>query len=412
VRREAEVRGLPFVLEKVDTRSYAEEYALSLEEAARRLRYRFLFAQAERLQAQAVTVAHTADDQVETVLMHLLRGSGLAGLRGMAYRWLPNAWSGEIPLARPLLGVWREQVVSYCQEHGLEPVWDRSNLDTVFYRNRLRSELIPSLEGDHPNLRQRVWAMARLLAGDYELVQQLVDAAWAECVLEKGWGYLALDLGAFRGLSVALQRHLLRRAMSVHRPGLRDIDLRTIERGLAFAAAPRGKCDLAAGLYLWVEGERLWLASWEADLPGGGWPVVGTALALNVPGRLVLPGGWVLEAAWVEDGNEAWQRAKENDDPYQAWLDAGAVQDPLVVRPQKPGERFQPLGMGGHSVKLSDLMVNLKVPRRARAGWPLVCTGGQVVWVPGYRLGRAARLDANTRRAIYLRLRPDALVSS
>ena len=130
--------GLPYVQGQVDTRAYAEAHSLSIEEAARVLRYRFLFEQARQHAAQAVAAGHTADDQVETVLMHLLRGAGLVGLKGMAYRMLPNPWSSEIALLRPLLGVWRSQVIEYCEEHALQPVLDRTNLDTTYFRNRLR----------------------------------------------------------------------------------------------------------------------------------------------------------------------------------------------------------------------------------------------------------------------------------
>lgn len=414
VRRLAQTRHLPFVLERVDTQTYAKTQSLSLEEAARELRYRFLFEQAARFQAQAVAVGHTADDQVETVLMHLLRGSGLAGLRGMAYRLLPNPWSQEIPLARPLLGVWREQVIAYCQEHGLQPVFDPSNLDTKFYRNRLRHEWIPVLESAHPHLRRRLWQMSRLLAEDYDLIQKMVDAAWEECILEQGTAYLGMNRLAVQSLPPALQRHLLRRAIAALQPALRDLDLETVERGIAFISSPKGKCNLAAGLFLLAEGGRLWLAHRQTDLPRTGWPFLppGDSLTLTVPGKLNLPQGWVLEAEWVKESRQAENQARQNRNPYRAWLDADAVSLPLIVRTRRPGERFHPLGMEGHSIKVSDLMINLKIPSRARPGWPLVCAGEQIVWIPGYRLAQTARLNPDTRRAISLYLKPGVPTSS
>src|SRR4030067_3134889 len=121
VRRFAESHGLSFVMGERDGRSFAREQRLSLEEAARVARYRFLFEQTEESGAQAVAVAPTADDQVETVLMHLLRGSGLAGLKGMSPRATPNSWSQTIPPVRPLLGVGRSEGLAYCEERGLKP---------------------------------------------------------------------------------------------------------------------------------------------------------------------------------------------------------------------------------------------------------------------------------------------------
>lgn len=135
VRREAEKRSLTFILGEDDVATFAADNRLSIEEAARIRRYRFLFAQAEKYDTQAVAVGHTADDQIETMLMHLLRGSGLSGLKGMPARSSPNAWSAGIPLLRPLISIWREEVLAYCREYDLKPVIDRSNMDTTIYRN-------------------------------------------------------------------------------------------------------------------------------------------------------------------------------------------------------------------------------------------------------------------------------------
>ena len=146
----AEERGLSFVLGCTDVSALAEEQKLSIEEAARVARYRFLFEQARQLKAQAVAVAHNADDQVETVLMHLLRGAGLGGLKGMPYRAILPVWDEAIPLVRPLLGVWRSEIEVYCRQHSLEPIEDASNQDTTFFRNRLRHQLLPTLQEYNP----------------------------------------------------------------------------------------------------------------------------------------------------------------------------------------------------------------------------------------------------------------------
>ncbi len=145
---------IPFYTSREDIGAYADRHMLSIEEAARVVRYRFLFEQATRCQAQAVAVGHTADDQVETILMHLLRGSGIAGLKGMVAYSLPNPWSREIPLIRPLLATWRQEIETYLRSTALQPLQDASNRDTRFFRNRLRHELVPFLEQYNPNLRQ------------------------------------------------------------------------------------------------------------------------------------------------------------------------------------------------------------------------------------------------------------------
>src|SRR5690606_34005843 len=129
-----------FAFERQDVQAYADEQALSIEEAARMLRYQFLFRQADAAGAQAVAVAHSANDQVETVLMHLLRGAGLSGLSGMPVYSLPNPWSQDIPLVRPLLSTWREDILAYNRDQGLVAREDATNQDLRYYRNRLRHE--------------------------------------------------------------------------------------------------------------------------------------------------------------------------------------------------------------------------------------------------------------------------------
>lgn len=398
--------GLTFVLERQDVHAFAASHSLSIEEAAREARYRFLFEQAIRWQAQAVAVGHTANDQIETVLMHLLRGSGLSGLRGMSYRSLPNPWSQSIPLVRPLLGVWREDILAYLEQNGLQPSLDASNLDTRFYRNRLRHELIPQLENLNPGVSQRLWQMANILTEDDNLLEDVEKAAWTSCISVQGPGYAALDMEILRDQPAGLQRRLLRRAIGLLRPGLRDIDYRTIERAIHFvgSASRSGQADLAGGLRLELEGGRLWLATWEADLPGADWPQIetGIQLSLDAPGEIVLADGWRLKAEILPAEPGLFEQVRSNDNPYLAWLDRDKVVLPLSVRARQPGERFRPLGMGGHSLKLSDFMINTRLPRRGRRGWPLVVSGEQVVWVPGYRMGESCAVKESTRQIVHL----------
>jgi tRNA(Ile)-lysidine synthase len=416
VQRYAGSLGLPCLLDQVDVRGYAGDHSLSLEEAARELRYRFLFEQAETFHAQAVAVGHTADDQVETVLMHLLRGTGLQGLRGMTYRSLPTAWSQEIPLVRPLLEFWRREIIAYIRENELIPALDASNLDTTYFRNRLRHELLPYLEQFNPQIRQSLWRTAQVLEAEDAFIESALDAAWDDVCAEMGQGsgkfdgkgYAALTRSALLAQPLAIQRRLLRRAVGRLRPGLRDVDFQTIERGLASFSAGQGgsQCDLVAGLRLRVEGDQVWIYDRLADLPSQDWPQLGTSrqVSLEVPGSVQLQDGWVLCADFEEDSAIAHAQAGENSDQYQAWIDYDRLQPPLSLRRRKAGDRFKPLGLDGRSIKISDFMINLKIPVRARDHWPLVMSGEEILWVPGCRLAHPFRLTPDTRRAVHLHL--------
>ncbi len=401
-------RGLDFELGRLDVAAYAGEAGLSLEEAAREARYRFLFAAARRTGAQAVAVGHTADDQVETVLMHLLRGAGLAGLKGMSARSLHEGFDASIPLARPLLGFWREEIEAYCRERGLQPLQDATNADPAFYRNRLRHELIPFLARYNPQVKQVLWRTADVLAGEAEVLAQAAQAAWGGVVERCEPDLCALRREALLDLPVGLQRAVLRRAIQRLRPALRDIDYQTVERGLGFIRRPTrsGSLSLAQGLRLEQAGGVIYLAEWDATLLDRSWPQVqpGALLRLDVPGELPVGQGWVLRAEPAEPPAGFSEAGR-----WEAWLDSAQVELPLEVRSARPGERFQPLGLGGRSQKIADLWINVRLPRRARSGWPLVLSGGAVAWVPGYRLDERFKVSGETRQAIHLVLEKPAV---
>jgi tRNA(Ile)-lysidine synthase len=400
--------GLACVTGTMDVAAFALEHSLSIEEAARELRYRFLFAQARQVGAQAVAVGHTADDQVETVLMHLLRGAGLDGLTGMPYRSLPNPWDAEIALVRPLLGTWRETIMAHLAGRGLQASQDASNLDRTYYRNRLRHEVIPFLEHYSPQVRQLLWRSAEVLRQDALLLEETIGSAWEQFKGERGSGFVALNGAVFREQPLASQRRLLRKAIAVLLPGLRDVTFETIERGRRFLLEPRdrGQCSLVGGLFLLRQSGQLWLVSWGAELPVTGFPqlLVDDRSPLPIPGIITLADEWVLQAGEIEEIDWVRQPLLDNPDPFQAWLDVQALPGALYTRRRRPGDRIKPLGMGEHSVNISDMMVNAKIPQHVRQAWPLVCAGEEIVWVPGIRQGMAGGVSEGTQRVVCLSL--------
>jgi tRNA(Ile)-lysidine synthase len=400
--------GVGFISCQVDVLDYSRTNTVSLEEAARILRYRYLFEQAERLGASAVLVAHNADDQVETILMHLLRGSGLAGLCGMEYRTVPNVWSEDIPLVRPLLSIWRVDILKYLMENEIIANIDESNLNITFFRNRVRHELLPILDSYNPRIRQTLLRTGQSLRDDYKLLQQLANQAWERTLVGQGPGYVAIHLFDFLELPSSTQRYLLRKAIAYHLPGLLNVDFDCIERGLEFLnnGKPKAQTDLIGGLRLIKEKKVFWIATCQASLLGPDIPALAGYIqyTLNIPSTLYLNDDWQLHVEEVAASQSAIQESRANLDPFQAWLDVSEVELPLIVRTRNAGDLIKPLGMDGHSKKISDLMINLKLPSWARASWPLICSGRDILWVPGYRLSHLARIKPNTTRAIHLTL--------
>ena len=399
---------LSSIVDGGDVRAYAESESLSIEEAARNLRYRFLFEQARRTNAQAVAVAHTADDQVETVLMHFLRGAGLAGLKGMTHITHLPVFDATIPLVRPLLDVWREETVIYCAANGLRPHYDPSNDSINFLRNRLRHLLIPTLETYNPKFREAVSRTSQSLTADHAFLTETVDAEWAECVVQHNPEYIIFDGKKLAARSIGLRRNLVRRAIGNLRPS-QDINYAALERASTFISGPHGptRVDLKGGLRLFREASHFIIATPEAELDIHKWPQMPMdkpAFQVAIPTQAELSGGWKFISERWRLPALAQEQAEKNQDQFQIWLDAEMLPESLELRTRRPGDRFEPLGMNGHSQKLSDFFVNEKLPQRARERWPLLCSGDIVVWVPGYRPAHPYRLRSATRSVMYFSL--------
>jgi tRNA(Ile)-lysidine synthase len=398
--------NLQSVVESADVRSFANDEKLSIEEAARIVRYRFLMGQARRFKAQAVAVGHTADDQVETVLMHFIRGAGLAGLKGMTYRTLINTFDSDIPIVRPLLDIWHEETIVYCAANGFRPRHDPSNASLDFFRNRLRHLLIPTLESYNPRFRDVVWRTSHSLAGDHEILSGVLEDAWKNCVVHDQADFIGFDRPALMKHPVGLQRHLIRRAIEHIHPGDQDISFAALERAANFIgdSSQRGRINLPKGLHLLREGIMIYIVAGDVTLPIERWPQLPEdvhAFPLKIPGQVTLSGGWKLNCERWNMASLALEQAQANEDPFQVWLDAKGILDVLELRGRQEGDRFEPLGMDGHEVKISDFFINAKLPLRARDRWPLLCMGEKVIWVPGYRPAHSFRLTKSTRQALY-----------
>jgi len=401
--------NLSFITEGYDVHEFAESEKHSIEEAARTLRYRFLMKQARLYKAQAVAVGHTADDQVETVLMHFIRGAGLSGLKGMLPRAIVQTFNPEIPIVRPLLDTWREETMVYCAGNGLHPRHDPSNASLDFFRNRMRHLLIPSLESYNPRFREVVWRTSRSLGGDFEIVQNALDKAWNNCLVQENADFVAFDSSALMKLPVGLQRNLIRRAIERVHPDQLDVGYETLERAANFinVSTHHMRLDMAGGVHLLREGLLLYVVMGDITLPVERWPQMpddSNTVALKVPGTNKLSGGWVLNCERWNIASLAMEQARMNEDPFQVWLDAKIISDALELRVRQEGDRFEPLGMKGHMVKISDFFINVKLPQRARDRWPLLCMGEKVVWVPGYRPAHSFRLTETPRQVLYFSL--------
>ncbi len=402
---------IPIVVGKVDVPALAQANGWSIEEAARHARYRFLAETAVQESTPFVAVAHHADDQAETVLLHLIRGSGLAGLRGMLpVSPLPGA--PELTLLRPLLAISRQDIETYCAAHRLQPVYDQSNSDTTYLRNRIRHELLPLLTQYNPQINHHLQQLAAITAADYALLEEWFQPFWQSVYVEQGEGWLALARARWLELPLSHRRLALRWGMLALRPSQTDISFQVVElaRELVERGVTGAQMDLPGGLMLRLEYERILLVADNSPAPLAFGPqlpaAVPTAEAvglriLRVPGQMALGGGWWLYAQeYVGDTAVIAQ----NSDPWVAFVDVGG-RDTLTVRPRLPGERFQPLGMHGRHAAVKEVMINRKVAQGLRPLWPMVAHEAHLVWLVGHSIDERVRVSPATARIIRLTCR-------
>jgi len=402
--------NVPFVSRRIDVRAFAREHKLGLEEAARQCRYRFLLQIAQEQDAQAVAVGHTSDDQVETILMHFIRGSGINGLRGIQARAVLAEFHPSLPIIRPMLTINRAETEAYCAEHHLAYIVDESNADTSFFRNRLRHQIIPALEAANPAFRRVITRNARVMQADAELLAELEQQAWRDCLREQSVERIALDARVFNGLAVGLQRRVLLQAVACLRPELRDVGLEVLERALTGLHGDQTRFDFTAGLEIHRHQGVIMLMPRNSQLAFSQYPQLQRAerFTLSLDAALPLAQGWELRAEMVSAKAYKKISAEERRSPDHAWLNPADLNLPLEARPARPGERWSPLGMPGKSQKLSDFFVNQKIPQPTRALWPLVLCEGSLLWVAGLRISQAWRLIGDEPEILHLSLRRPA----
>jgi tRNA(Ile)-lysidine synthase len=383
--------GVPLHVERVDVPARAQAERISLEEAGRNARYAFFDRLAHELNAVAVALAHTRDDQIETILINLLRGTGPRGLCGMPYK--------RDRIIRPLLDATRAQTHHYCAAQELPTVFDSTNLDPHQLRRRVRMELIPLLRDLSPAFDRHLLRLADILENeeawwDYEVHSLMECGSVASADAEASLQHSKMGREFFTRLHPALQRRILREWLRAHLGTLRLPPYEILE-GIRCAAlhGKRTSWQLSDTLRLTTDEAALTLHTKPPALEPYEYPV-----ELETPILIPQAGAW-LEARLLDAPPPTLHAA-----PDCACIDADAVQGQLTVRNGRRGDRFQPLGMPVPK-KLSDIFVDRKMPRVERWRLPLLCDAAGILWVPGYTIAARARITPHTTRALHITLR-------
>lgn len=421
--------GLPYTLGATDVPALGAREHRSIEDAARVARYTFLRSVA---QGQPIAVAHHRDDQVETLLLHWLRGGGLASMIGLQPR------QGDI--IRPLLFVTRADTHAYCAQHNLHPLEDASNLDTRYLRNRIRHELLPLLEEMNPGFRATLLRNAEVLQIDYAWLQEEIEHVWPIVVRNSTGTTIEIEIPALQQLPLSLQRHVLRRASALLCGGQSPLELRHFRILEDFIQQPTSNRITTLHLPHALHAERrrdiLIFTSVAKQAERQQKHTTGhpqEIARLTIPGSVAVPGTpWIAHAEWLSTPTttQVVQALQQQDwttvrsllpeTPYSVYVDAETlITTPhdiytLIVRTRKEGDRIQPLGMNQEK-KIKEVLINRHIPRDERERIPLFfldTPGGHCIWLGGIQLDHRVRLTPHTRSIVCLSLTSNTAVDS
>ena len=367
------------------------------EDAARKMRYRFLARTAKRLGARFILLGHTSDDHAETVLMHLIRGSGLRGLRGILESSDRRFDGIDVTLVRPILHLSKRDTIDYCAAWNLHPRVDRSNLSTDLTRNKIRLTLMPLLEEINPSVKSALLRLSMNAADAASVLDGAVDAAWSATVEETSDG-IRIDREQFRKLDEGVQTLLVIRALNIAGGTPQGIERRhAAEAARSIMELPYGELHLPNAIRLSSRGDAALLSA-KVDSAADLQPPAIPPFPLAVPG-VTDWGGWQVSVFPIVDIAKSL-RVGSVGSPPRAMVERfgpGVDASTLSMRTRLPGDRFQPLGMSG-TKKLKDFMIDMKIPRESRNAIPLIVTSRGIAWVVGHRIAEWAKVaEADTK---------------
>jgi len=383
VKKLANKLKLPFFYSEADTQMVAKVNKWSLEEAGRNLRYQLFEQVAKDEKFARIATAHTADDSAETVLLQLIRGtSGPTGI---------PAKRGNI--IRPILWSTRQDVLVFLKQEKLAYRTDPSNKGKRFFRNRVRNELLPLLEKKYnPQIRPALTRLAEIFGEEKKFLQAEAEKILKRTLVKESQA-LGLKLSVSSKAPKAIQREILQMLCSRHFD--LNLDFAATER-LSGSLDKPGKIELAKGLF--ADSTRKGML-WFYKLEKKPEPV-----ALKLPlDTLVKANGLVLKTKKIPR-----QRLKTLvlPDGWQAYLDAGRLKSPLLLRPVEKGDRFIPLGMKAPK-KVGDFFTDAKVPAFRRRNTLLLTSGGKICWIIGHRIAEDFKVGPETKEVIYLKAEPN-----
>ncbi len=378
---------ISFFVKAIDVPAYAKENKMTLEEAARKLRYDMLFEVKNRIGAKKIAVAHNLDDQAETVIMRLIRGTGITGLKGMDYKRSDG-------VIRPLMDVLKSDILSYCEENKLDPKIDHTNLETEYTRNRIRLKLFPFIEHEFStNIKDTVSRMANVLREDSDYLETEAQKIFEQQVLENTDKTIKLDTEELKSIHSSLVKRLIRIAIKTLVGTLEGIDNVHIEDTLSLIKNSKNqlKLNLPKGLMVYKTADGISFTFEEMFFE-------------NINYSYILKNDGYIEIDEIGMKIETKIMSKERcmalpTGQYTKAFDYDKIKGDLIVRSRLDGDRMKPMGLGG-TKKLKDIFIDLKIPREKRNSIAVLSDEKGILWLMGYKISEDYKIDENTTKVI------------
>lgn len=369
-------------------RKHASEYARELnmteEEAGRKMRYDFFNSILDELGGGFISTAHNYNDQVETLLQRIIRGTGIDGLVGMEYK-VRN-------IIRPILDIKRIELERFLDDNGYKYCIDKTNLETVYGRNKIRLDLIPYLEQNYnPKFQDSLFRLSQTVKNDREIIESSVNKAF-EDVLVSEKGSIRLDLQRFNGYVKGLKTRILRYSIEKFKGNLVNVEYSHIEQILSICERKNtGKMVLLpGGILVGIEYGQIVVKTKEE--------IKDYVYNVNI-GQCVhmVETGLELKTYITEEN-------RVDKSLNRILVDRDKIKGGLIVRNRKPGDKFIPLGMKGQK-KLKDFFIDERIPRDMRNRVPIITDEENIIWIAGYRMSNMYKIDKNTKKVIVIEIK-------
>ncbi|WP_134702195.1 tRNA lysidine(34) synthetase TilS [Ammoniphilus sp. YIM 78166] len=392
-------RGIPCEIGSCNVPELIERTQANPQEAARTARFSFFHDVADKWQNNKLALAHHANDQAETVLMRILRGTSVEGLAGIPYQ----RDEAGLSIVRPFLSFYKQELESYCSLQGITPRLDSSNLMPKYHRNFIRLEVIPWLEEQvNPSLQEALVQLGSIAREESQYLDDLSRNTLEGIMKSKEENKIKIKGTLFLNFHLALQRRMIKLIFSYLSREYGNVSFIHIESILDWMKQGRtaSQIELPHKLYVRKDYDDITFfrdLSTPEDLKKSYCYIIG------IPGRTYIKEIKAWLTAEIRHGDMILNQLESKQ---EALFDLDQLMGPVVIRSRHPGDRMKILGMEG-TKKVKDILIDEKIPRQEREALPLLADDQSVLWIPGIRRSGRALVTAHTSRQLVLRLTKD-----